>query len=90
MMSLPFMYGFTNKRWQRPIDAMLEKNIKLETPVCQEKYYSLLLCVTSWPAKFSPASGNKQPLIIHQPTTTQRPTNNCRPHTMSQMTNAKV
>ena len=25
MMSLPFMYGFANKRWQRAIDAMLEK-----------------------------------------------------------------
>ena len=25
MMSLPFMYGFANKRWQRAINAMLEK-----------------------------------------------------------------
>lgn len=25
MMSLPFMYGFANKIWQRAIDAMLEK-----------------------------------------------------------------
>ena len=25
MMSLPFMYGFTNKRWETAIEVMLEK-----------------------------------------------------------------